>query len=89
LDFARALWAANDWYDASTDTWHTVPVPNDSSNLNICNVPGNLCEGGEYQIIQFPAQTTAYLQLGIPQGTSIEKYWPDDPKPTGNIQSGG
>ena len=83
LDFARALWAANDWYDASTDTWHTVPVPNDSSNLNICYVPGNLCEGGEYQIIQFPAQNTAYLQLGIPQGTSIEKYWPDDPKPTG------
>jgi hypothetical protein len=83
LDFAKALWAANDWYDASTNTWHTVPVPNDSSDLNICNVPGNLCEGGEYQIIQFPTQKTAYLQLGNPQGTSIQKYWPDIPRPTG------
>jgi hypothetical protein len=27
LDFAKALWAANDWYDASANTWHTVPIP--------------------------------------------------------------
>jgi len=90
VDFAKALWAANDWYDASTNTWHTVPVPNDFSDLDptngtpyVCYVPGNLCEGGEYQIIQLPAQKTAYLQLGVPQGTSIQYYWPDDPKPTG------
>ena len=91
VDFAKALWTANDWYDASTDTWHTV-VPNDFSQLDmstdpptpyVCYVPGNLCEGGEYQIIQLPAQKTAYLQLGVPQGTSIQYYWPDDPKPTG------
>jgi len=90
VEFAKALWAANDWYDASTNTWHTVPVPNDFSSVDptngtpyVCYVPGNLCEGGEYQIIQLPAQKTAYLQLGVPQGTSIQYYWPDDPKPTG------
>jgi hypothetical protein len=83
VDFAKALWAANDWYDALTDTWYTVPVPNDPNDFNTCFVPGNLCEGGEYQIIQLPAQKTAYLQLGVPQGTSIQYYWPDDPKPTG------
>jgi hypothetical protein len=83
VDFAKALWAANDWYDASTGTWKTVPVPDDPADPNTCNVPGNLCEGGEYQIIQLPAQKTAYLQLGVPQGTSIQYYWPDDPKPTG------
>jgi hypothetical protein len=89
VDFAKALWAANDWYDASTDAWHTV-VPNDFSDVDptndtpyVCYVPGNLCEGGEYQIIQLPAQKTAYLQLGVPQGTSIQYYWPEDPKPTG------
>jgi hypothetical protein len=85
--FAKALWAANDWYDGNN--WHTV-VPNDFSDVDetndtpyVCYVPGNLCEGGEYQIIQLPAQKTAYLQLGVPQGTSIQNYWPDDPKPTG------
>jgi len=83
VDFAKALWTANDWYDASTGTWNTVPVPNDPKDFNTCFVPGNLCEGGEYQIIQFPAQKTAYLQLGVPQGTSIQYYWPEDPKPTG------
>jgi hypothetical protein len=89
VGFAKTLWAANDWYDASTDTWNTV-VPNDFSEVDptngtpyVCYVPGNLCEGGEYQIIQLPAQKTAYLQLGVPQGTSIQYYWPDDPKPTG------
>jgi hypothetical protein len=89
VDFAKTLWAANDWYDASTGEWHTV-VPNDFSDVDptndtpyVCYVPGNLCEGGEYQIIQLPAQKTAYLQLGVPQGTSIQYYWPDDPKPTG------
>jgi hypothetical protein len=89
VDFAKALWAANDWYDASTNTWHTV-VPNDFSDVDpnngtpyVCYVPGNLCEGGEYQIIQLPTQKTAYLQLGVPQGTSIQYYWPEDPKPTG------
>jgi hypothetical protein len=89
VGFAKALWAANDWYDALTDTWHTV-VPNDFSDVDptngtpyVCYVPGNLCEGGEYQIIQLPAQKIAYLQLGVPQGTSIQYYWPDDPKPTG------
>jgi hypothetical protein len=83
LDFAKALWTANDWYDASTDTWHTVPVPNDPSDFNTCNVPGNQCEGGEGQVIQFPARRTAYLQSGGPHGISIQYYWPDDPKPTG------
>jgi hypothetical protein len=82
VDFAKALWAANDWYDALKDEWNTV-VPNDPEDFNTCNVPGNLCEGGEYQIIQLPAQKTAYLQLGVPQGTSIQYYWPEDPKPTG------
>jgi hypothetical protein len=90
VDFAKALWAANDWYDASADTFQTVPEPNDFSYVDptngtpyVCYVPGNLCEGGEYQIIQLPAQKTAYLQLGVPQGTSIQYYWPEDPKPTG------
>ena len=89
VGFAKALWAANDWYDALSNTWHTV-VPNDFSDVDptndtpyVCYVPGNLCEGGEYQIIQLPAQKTAYLQLGVPQGTSIQNYWPEDPKPTG------
>ncbi len=83
LDFVKALWAANDWYDAKTDTWNTVPVPNDPNDFNTCNVPGNNCEGGESQVIQFPVQKTAYLQSGGPQGTTIQYYWPDDPKPTG------
>jgi hypothetical protein len=34
-------------------------------------------------VIQFPARKTAYLQSGGPHGTSIQYYWPDDPKPTG------
>jgi CRISPR/Cas system-associated endonuclease Cas1 len=34
-------------------------------------------------VIQFPVQQTAYLQSGGPHGTSIQYYWPDDPKPTG------
>jgi hypothetical protein len=83
VDFAKAAWFSNDWYDAETKTWHTVPVPNDPSDDNTCNVPGNNCEGGESQVIQFPAQKTAYLQSGGPQGTTIQYYWPDDPKPTG------
>jgi hypothetical protein len=83
LDFAKALWTANDWYDASTDTWHTVPVPNDPNDYFTCHVPGNQCEGGEGQVIQFPARKTAYLQSGGPHGTSIQYYWPDNPKPTG------
>jgi hypothetical protein len=83
LDFVKAVWLSNDWYDAANDTWYTVPVPNDESDFNMCNVPGNLCEGGEYQMIQYPASNTAYLQLGVPQGTSIQNYWPENPKPTG------
>jgi hypothetical protein len=83
MDFAKAAWLSNDWYDDSTDTWHTVPVPNDPSDYDTCNVPGNNCEGGESQVIQFPAQKTAYLQSGGPHGTAIQYYWPDDPKPTG------
>jgi hypothetical protein len=81
VDFAKAAWLSNNWYDANT--WHTVPVPNDPSDLNTCNVPGNNCEGGESQVIQFPAQKTAYLQSGGPHGTTIQYYWPEDPKPTG------
>jgi hypothetical protein len=83
LGFTKAAWLSNRWYDAATNTWNTVPVPNDTSDPNICNVPGNNCEGGESQVIQFPAQNTAYLQSGGPHGTSITYYWPDDPKPTG------
>jgi hypothetical protein len=83
LNFAKALWAANDWYDSTTNTWNTVPIPNDPEDFNTCFVPGNLCEGGEYQAIMFPAENTAYLQVGVPQGTSITNYWPYDPKPTG------
>jgi hypothetical protein len=91
MDFAKAAWLSNDWYDASTDMWYTV-VPNDFSQLDlttdpptpfVCYVPGNICEGGESQVIQFPAQKTAYLQSGGPHGTAIQYYWPDDPKPTG------
>jgi hypothetical protein len=91
MDFAKAAWLSNRWYDATTNTWHTV-VPNDFSQLDlttdpptpfVCYVPGNICEGGESQVIQFPAQKTAYLQSGGPHGTAIEYYWPDDPKPTG------
>jgi hypothetical protein len=83
VDFAKAAWLSNKWYDATNDTWHTVPVPNDPTDLNTCNVPGNNCEGGEGQVIQFPAQKTTYLQSGGPHGTSIQYYWPDSPKPTG------
>jgi hypothetical protein len=83
MDFAEAAWLSNDWYDAEHDQWHTVPVPNDPSDWDTCNVPGNICEGGESQVIQFPAQKTAYLQSGGPHGTTIQYYWPDDPKPTG------
>jgi hypothetical protein len=83
VDFAKAAWLSNRWYDATTNTWQTVPVPNDPSDPNICNVPGNNCEGGESQVIQFPAHHIAYLQSGGPHGTSIQYYWPDDPKPTG------
>jgi hypothetical protein len=83
LDFAKAAWLSNRWHDAPTDTWNTVPVPNDPSDYNTCNVPGNQCEGGEGQVIQFPVQNTAYLQSGGPHGTTIQYYWPDDPKPTG------
>jgi len=81
VDFAKAAWLSNNWYDGKE--WHTVPVPNDPSDANICNVPGNNCEGGESQVIQFPAQKTTYLQSGGPHGTAIQYYWPDDPKPTG------
>ena len=83
VDFTKATWLSNSWYDATTRTWNTVPVPNDPSDPNICNVPGNNCEGGESQVIQFPAQHMAYLQSGGPHGTSIKYYWPDNPKPTG------
>jgi hypothetical protein len=83
LHFAKAAWLSNSWYDSATHAWNTVPVPNDPNDPNICNVPGNNCEGGESQVIQFPAQQTAYLQSGGPHGTSIQHYWPADPKPTG------
>lgn len=83
LNFAKALWLSNDWYDEVTDEWHTVPVPNNPNDPNTCNVPGNNCEGGESQVIQFPSQRTVYLQPGGPHGTTIEHYWPDNPKPTG------
>ncbi len=83
LDFAKALFTANDWYDYIGGSWHTVPVPNDPNDPNTCNVPGNNCEGGEGQVIQFPAQKTTYLQAGGPAGTTIQYFWPDNPKPTG------
>jgi hypothetical protein len=89
VDFAKAAWLSNLWYDASADMWYPV-VPNDFSDVDpnngtpfVCYVPGNICEGGESQVIQFPAQKTAYLQSGGPHGTAIQYYWPDDPKPTG------
>jgi hypothetical protein len=83
LDFAKAAWLSDNWYDATTNTWNTVPTPNDFNDPNICNVPGNICEGGEYQMISFPAQKTVYLEFGDPQGTAIQNYWPSNPKPTG------
>ncbi len=83
MDFAKAAWLSNSWYDVTTNSWHTVPVPNDPLDINICNVPGNNCEGGESQVIQFPAQHIAYLQSGGPHGTAIQYYWPEDPEPTG------
>lgn len=87
LDFAKACWLSNDWFDAVNNAWKTVPVPNDPDNLETCNVPGNNCEGGESQVIQFPKQKTVYLQPGGPHGTSIKNYWPpkspSNPKPTG------
>ena len=83
IDFAKAAWLSNDWYDAEADEWHTVPIPNHPDDFETCNVPGNNCEGGESQVIQLPAQKTAYLQSGGPHGTAIQYYWPDDPKPTG------
>jgi hypothetical protein len=83
VDFAKAAWLSNRWYDATAKQWNPVPIPNDPGDPNTCNVPGNNCEGGEGQVIQFPAQATAYLQSGGPHGTSIQYYWPADPKPTG------
>jgi hypothetical protein len=83
LDYAKNMWLSNDWFDETANQWQTVPVPNDTSDPNIYNVPGNLGEGGEYQMIQFPTQNTTYLQLGVPQGTSIQYSWPENPKPTG------
>ncbi len=83
LDFAKACWLSNQWWDETIDDWQTVPVPNDPNDPDTCNVPGNNCEGGESQVIQFPAQKIAYLEPGGPHGTSIEYYWPDNPKPTG------
>jgi len=83
LDFTKNVWLANDWFDVASKAWHTIPVANDEADPEMCNVPGNLCEGGEYQIIQNPKQNTVYLELGVPQGTSIVNYWPQDPKPTG------
>jgi len=83
VDFAKAAWLSNKWYDTITDTWHTVPIPNDPNDYFTCNVPGNNCEGGESQVIQFPTQRIAYLQSGGPHGTAIQYYWPDSPKPTG------
>ena len=87
LDFTKALWRSNDWFDAVSNKWKTVPVPNDPDNMETCNVPGNNCEGGESQVIQFPKRKTVYLQSGGPHGTSIKYYWPPDspdtPKPTG------
>jgi len=83
MDFAKVAWLSNKWYDALSNTWHAVPVPNDPLDVNTCNVPGNNCEGGESQVIQFPAQHIAYLQSGGPHGTTIQYYWPDSPKPTG------
>ena len=83
LNFAKACWLSNEWYDEVNDEWNTVPVPNDPDDFNTCNVPGNNCEGGESQVVQFPKQKTVFLQSGGPHGTSIKYYWPDDPKPTG------
>ena len=83
LDFAKACWLSNQWWDETIDDWQTVPVPNDPNDPNTCNVPGNNCEGGESQVVQFPAQKTVYLEPGGPHGTTIAYYWPDDPKPTG------
>jgi len=83
LDFAKGAWLSDSWYDATTNTWYTVPVPDDPNDPNTCNVPGNLCEGGEYQMISFPAQKTVYLEFGDPQGTTITNYWPSNPKPIG------
>lgn len=81
LNFAKSVYLSNSWYDASTNTWNTVPVPSDPNDLNTCNVPGNMCEGGTSQVIQFPAQKTAYLEVGDPQGTSIQYFWPPSPNP--------
>jgi hypothetical protein len=83
LDFAKSCWLSNDWYDEASDQWHTVLIPNDPMDYETCNVPGNNCEGGESQVVQFPAQKTVYLQAGGPHGTEIQYYWPDNPKPTG------
>ena len=83
LDFAKQFWLSNDWYDEAEGKWKSVPIPNDPDDLNTCNVPGNNCEGGESQVIQFPKQKTAYLQSGGPHGTAIQYYWPENPKPTG------
>lgn len=83
FEFTKSLWESNDWYDEVNKKWHTVPVPNDPNDLNTCNVPGNNCEGGESQTIAFPVQDSIYLQAGGPHGTSIQYYWPENPKPTG------
>jgi hypothetical protein len=100
LHFAKAAWLSDNWYDPTCSTtagwptcypaagtagiWNTVPVADNPNDPNTCNVPGNLCEGGEYQMISFPAQQTVYLERGDPQGTAVAPYyWPTSPEPTG------
>jgi len=84
--YTTAGWSPTCYPTAGTaGTWYTVPVADNPNDPNTCNVPGNLCEGGEYQMISFPAQQTVYLEFGDPQGTTTPYYWPysPEPQPTG------
>jgi len=89
-NFAEAAWLSDSWYDATAKAWNTVPCPDNPNDPNTCNVPANLCEGGQYQMISFPSRETVYLEFGDPQGTAfppscagISAYWPSNPQPTG------
>lgn len=63
FDFAKALYASDDWYDDVHDVWHY----NDPGSRNLNNsFPGSVA-----QSIFFPADLTAYFEVGTPSGIGL------------------
>lgn len=65
LTFAKKLFASTDWYDASTKQWHY----NNPGGMIVSNT-----HSAVYQSIFFPADLTAYLQIGTPSGHGLPAY---------------